>query len=406
MRIAVLTSGRFHACDLARELAARGHEVAFYSLVPPRRTRHFGLPPHCNRWLGPYVGPLYVLTRLALRTRCAPGLLLFMSVVIDRVAARLVEPCDLFIGMSQMSLRTIETVRRRFGARAFLERGSRHILSQREILERLPRPPSTVRPISDWAVHRELAEYALADVIVVPSRHAASSFLEHGVPAAKLFRNPYGVDLAMFPATPAPPADAPPTILMVGAWSLQKGCDVLTDAWRRLPRTGTRLLHVGPVADVPLPADPGFEHRAPVDQRRLTDLYAQAHVMALASRQEGLGLVLAQALASGLHVAATEPTGAGDLQEMLDDRSAVALASADDVDGFAAALAAQLARARAQSGMRDLLGSARGRLTWDAYGQRYDAMIRQLDSGARRTGAVVTPLVVSPPPAVVRTAAG
>jgi glycosyltransferase involved in cell wall biosynthesis len=380
MRIAILTSGRFHACDLARELASRGHDVAFYSLVPPRRTRRFGLPAQCNRWLGPYVGPLYLLTRASLRSRYASRLLLLMSVLLDRVAARVVEPCDLFIGMSQMSLHTIGAVRRRYGARAFLERGSRHILSQREILEGLPRP-SAAPPIPDWAVHRELAEYALADVIVVPARHAEASFRARGVPAERLFRNPYGVDLSMFPATPVPPAGVPPTIIMVGAWSLQKGCDVLSDAWRALPRARTRLLHVGALADAPLPTDAGFEHRDPVDQRRLTALYAQAHVMALASRQEGLGLVLAQALASGLHVAATEPTGAGDLQEMLEDRSAIAFAPTGDAAGLAAVLGAQLARARTQVGVRDLLGSARERLTWEAYGRRYDAMIRQFERG-------------------------
>src|SRR4029453_17655357 len=114
---------------------------------------------------------------------------------------------------------------------------------------------------------------------------------------------------SMFPATPAPPPHATPTIIMVGAWSLQKGCDVLTEAWRRLP-PGTRLLHVGPLGDAPLPGDMGFEHRDAVDQRQLTGCYAQAHVMALASRQEGRGLGLAQALGSGLLVAATEPTGA------------------------------------------------------------------------------------------------
>jgi len=393
VRIAILSSGRFHACDLARELASRGHDVAFYSLVPPQRTRRFGLPPQCNRWLGPYVGPLYLLTRATLHSRYAGRLLLLMSVVLDRVAARRVEPCDLFIGMSQMSLRTIEAVRRRYGARAFLERGSRHILSQRAILERLPRPSGSARPIPDWAVHRELAEYALADVIVVPSRHAESSFLERGVSAERLFRNPYGVDLSMFPPTAAPPVDAPPTILMVGAWSLQKGCDVLTDAWRRLPHSGTRLLHVGPLADAPLPADPGFEHRDPVDQRRLTTLYGQAHVMALASRQEGLGLVLAQALASGLHVAATEPTGAGDLQEMLEDRSAVVLAPTDDAAQFAGALDVQLGRARTCVGVRDLLGAARGRLTWEAYGRRYDAMLRRSDVGARSGAVSITAAV-------------
>jgi len=384
MRIAILTSGRFHACDLARELAGRGHDVRFYSLVPPARTRRFGLPAACNRWLGGWVGPLYGVTRLGLRTRYASGLLLLMSVVIDRVAARLIEPCDLFIGMSQMSLRSIDTVRRRFGARAWLERGSRHILSQREILERLPRPAAAPRPIPDWAVHRELAEYALADLIVVPSRQAEQSFLERDVPSGRLFRNPYGVDLSMFPATPAPPASVPPTIIMAGAWSLQKGCDVLAEAWRRLPRRNTRLLHVGPVHDAPLPADPGFAHRAAVDQRRLTELYAQAHVMGLASRQEGLGLVLAQALASGLHVAATAPTGVEDLQEQLDDRSAVAVAPADDVEAFAAALGAQLQRACAQpAGRRELLGGARERLTWSAYGDRYDSRILQLERAHR-----------------------
>lgn len=398
MRVAILTSGRFHACDLARELATRGHDVKFYSLVPAARTRRFGLPDACNRWLGARVGPLYLLTRLSLKTRYANGLLLFMSVVIDRVAARLVEPCDLFIGMSQMSLRTIDSVRHRFGAQAFLERGSRHILSQREILERLPRAASTARPIPDWAVHRELAEYALADTIVVPSRHAEQSFIERGVPKSKVFRNPYGVDLSMFPGTPAPPSDVPPTIIMAGAWSMQKGCDVLAEAWRRLPQKGTRLLHVGPVHDAPLPTDPDFEHRAPVDQRRLTEIYAQAHVMALASRQEGLGLVLAQGLASGLHVAATAPTGVDDLLEQLDDRSAVAVAPPDDVDAFAAALAQQLDRACAQrSGKRDRLGAARERLTWSAYGDRYDGMIRQLDTRHRPAPAKVAALV--PPPA-------
>lgn len=400
MRIAILTSGRFHACDLARELAKHEHDVRFYSLVPPSRTRRFGLPDACNRWLGPRIGPLYLLTRATLNTRYAGPLLTLMSAAIDRVAARVIEPCDLFIGMSQMSLHSIDTVRRRFSAHAFLERGSRHILSQREILERLPRRAGAAPPIPRWAVHRELAEYALADTIVVPSRHAELSFIERGVPPHKVFRNPYGVDLSMFPPTPAPAPAVPPTVIMAGAWSLQKGCDVLTEAWRRLPRNGTRLLHVGPVHDAPLPTDAGFEHRAAVDQRRLTELYGEAHVMALASRQEGLGLVLAQALASGLPVAATLPTGAEDLQDQLDDPGAVALVPADDVDAFTSALATQLARAAAQpSGARDLLGGARQRVTWSAYGDRYDRMIRQLEPRPRASAAECT--TAAPPAGAV-----
>src|SRR5690242_18534482 len=34
LRIAIATGGRFHVLDLARELAALGHEVQLYSFVP------------------------------------------------------------------------------------------------------------------------------------------------------------------------------------------------------------------------------------------------------------------------------------------------------------------------------------------------------------------------------------
>jgi starch synthase len=377
MRIAILTTGRFWVCDLARELDALGHEVAFYSLVPPWRTRLFGLPPRCNRWLGPYLAPLYASWRALARTRLAATANHLLAATLDRVAAGVIARCDVLIGMSQSSLRSIAAVRRRFGARTLLERGSRHIVSQRDILERLPRPPTAPPPVAAWAVRRELAEYESADVIVVPARHAERSFVEHGVPAEKIFRNPYGVDLRMFPPTVGPARGAGSTIIMAGTWSLRKGCDVLTDAWRRLP-PGSRLLHVGGIADAPLPTDPGFVHHPTVDQRQLTGWYGRAHVLALASREEGLALVQAQALASGLHVAATDYTGAEDLQDSLDDPDAVGIAPADDAAAFAAVLARQLERGAALDGPRDLLGAARHRLTWAAYGTRYDALLRRL----------------------------
>jgi len=377
MRIAIVSSGRLWLCDLARELCALGHSVCFYSFVPPWRTRQFGLPGACNRWLGPYVAPVYATSRVLAKTRWATAAQHLLAVTLDRAAAHSVEACDVLIGASHLCLATMERVRRRFGAQIILERGSRHILSQRRILEDLGCLRSGTPPVPDWIVHRELAEYALAHRIVVPSKHAERSFIEHGVAASKLFRNPYGVDLNMFPPTPAPPADAPPTIIMVGAWSARKGCDLLIDAWQKTKTGGTRLLHVGDVDGLALPSRPGFIHHDGVDQRRLTQWYGQAHVMALASREEGLALVQAQALASGLPLVATDFTGAEDLKECLADPSAVAIARVNDTDSFAAGLDQQLAKARAMVGMRDLLGTARTRLTWQAYGQRYDAMLRQ-----------------------------
>ena len=369
MRIAVLTSGRFHVCDLARELDSLGHDVAFYSLVPPWRTRKFGLPNRCNRWLAPYVAPLYAAARVAKGTVFEARANELLIDALDRFASTLISRCDVFIGMSGTCLHTIQAVRRKYQTRIFVERGSRHIVSQKEILENIPGRKTSAPSISEWSVRREIAEYELADTIVVPAKHVVQSFTECGVPESRIFRNPYGVDLNMFPATPAPSQEVRPQIIMAGTWSLRKGCDVLVDAWRRLRDVG--LIHVGSVDDAPLPRELDFKHYSPVEQNRLTGFYARSHVFALASREEGLALVQAQALASGLPVVCTDRTGGADLREYLQNPDLVSIVPSDDPRALASALQIALDKARSVKGVRDLLGPGRAALSWRAYGMRY-----------------------------------
>lgn len=375
MKVAIVTTGRFHVCDLARELSELGHDVRFYSLVPPSRTRQFGLPGECNRWLLPSVLPEYVAARALDRTPLKEWADARLHARFGQVAARALEACDVLVGMSGIAGEAAEAARSRFGAKVFIERGSRHILSQKAILDRtVPRPGTTRSAVPDYAVRRELHDYEVAHVIVVPAHHVVASFTDHGIAASRLFRNPYGVDLRMFPPTPRPDGD--PTILMVGAWSVQKGCDVLVDAWRRVP--GTTLVHVGAVIDLPVPREEGFAHHDAVDQRRLGTFYAHSDVLALASRQEGLALVQAQALASGLHVACTDRTGGEDLAEITGLDDLVVVAPSDDAQAFSRALRIALDRARDASPDRDLLRDRRERLSWGAYARRYDGMLRSV----------------------------
>lgn len=374
MRIALLTSGRFTLCDLARELDALGHDVAFYSLVPDRITRRFGLPSRCNRWLGPLLAPFYaahVLARGTAASQAADGAL---TIALDEVASRVIGPCDVFIGLSGFSLRTADAMRRKYGARIVIERLSRHILSQREILDAIP-GKRTGPSVPFWAVRRELAEYALADRIGVPAQHVRRSFIDKGVPGEKVSVNPFGVDLAMFPPTDAPVGIAPTTI-MAGSWSLRKGCDLLPTAWRALGEG--KLKHVGPVYDADLPADPGFEHTEGVPQQQLVDHYARSHVFALASREEGLALVMPQALACGLPVVCSDRTGGEDLRAMIPDPHAVTVVPCEDVGALTDALREAHARAKHVRGRRDLLGSARSEMSWSAYGRRYNTMLNDL----------------------------
>jgi starch synthase len=370
-RVAVVTSGRFHLLDLARELHEQGHDVAFYSCAPRARATSFGLPAEAWRGLDSLCYPLYWVNQ-----RAKSHILQRLSfAALQRAMARTLErrlaPCDGLIALSGLLPQANVRLCRRYGARLWIERGSRHYLSQMRILANIPgaRPPRLAPPDG------ELADYANADRIVVPAAHVVRSFLEEGVSAGKLFCNPYGVDLRMFAPTPVPAVGTPPTIIMVGRWSYRKGCDLLTSAWRAMP--GVRLCHVGPVDDCPLPMEQGFMHTDSVDQTALRAHYGQGHVFALASREEGLALVQAQALACGLRLVCTDRTGGEDLRQFLPDPNTVTVVPSDNVDALRSALKQSLDLARAEpAGLRDRLAGASEELSWRGYGRRYSDALR------------------------------
>lgn len=367
MKIAIASTGRFHVLDLARELARLGHDVRFYSYVPASRARKFGLAPEFCVSVLPYVFPLVALALRGPR----PWRRVFSQVlswVMDWIVAWRLQPCDLFIGMSGVYVRASLAARSRYGARVYTERGSRHILSQKEILEDLRSRGVKVETVPPFVERRELQMYEEAEMVVVPSRHVEQSFLARGVPARKIFRNPYGVELADFQPTPSPDLSIP-TAIFVGTWSYRKGVDILADAWRHLQ--GVRLLHVGPNGDAPMPAADWFTHVDPVDQKSLVRYYAQAHLFVLASREEGLSLVIPQALSCGLPVVCTDRTGGEDLQEFLVAPSLMAVVPSGDAAAFAAAVKSLMPKAMALSGLRDLIGAKRPELSWAAYGRRY-----------------------------------
>ena len=273
--------------------------------------------------------------------------------------------------MSGLGVKALEPAKSKYGALSFLERGSRHALSQREIIQDIARRRGEAVPRFD--VDRELAGYDLADVVTVPAQHVADSFMERGFPEHRLFVNPFGVAIDVFQPTPAP-ATTQPTILMTGAWCLRKGCDVLLEAFRMLP--GVRLLHVGPVTgDVPLPDDPNFTHIDAVPQHELPKYYAQADVFVLASREEGLALVQVQALACGLPIVCTSRTGGADLKQWASPPESIRVVPPDDAEALRAALAAALSERPSPGTLRDLLGSRREQVGWRAYAKRYEQRI-------------------------------
>jgi glycosyltransferase involved in cell wall biosynthesis len=191
-----------------------------------------------------------------------------------------------------------------------------------------------------------------------------------------LFRNPTGVSLAMFPFRGHKPASAPVSLIFVGNSSLRKGCDILTEAIRRVE--GTHLTHVGAIGDFPFPTwDSRFTHIDHVPQPRLVQYYAEADVLALASREEGMSAVMMQALAAGLPIICTDHTGGADLAYTPALAARITVVPSGDVDALAVAIAAWRDRLRGGDPLPPLLEQDRQLLSWSAYALRHsDELLR------------------------------
>lgn len=368
LRIAIASIGRFHLLDLARELHALGHEVRFYSYVPKRRAVRFGLPPEAYVGLLAWVLPLVGLQRL-LGSRGPRILERIMLPLLDLIVRFKLKPCDVFIGMSGAYLVAARFAKKKFGAKVLLERGSRHILSQLEILSSTP----GARMPSAFIVRREIRGYEMADGICVPSRHARDSFLEVSFPRSKLIVNPYGVDLSMF--TPRTGAEPVYDLAFVGTWSLQKGADLLVQA---MEGRHWSLIHVGSRGDVAFPSSDRSISMGPVDQAELPNYYRKARILVLPSRQDGFGLVLSQALACGVPIVCTDRTGGPDLRDAIEVKDAVIIVPAGDAMALANGIEKALEGSARMRG-RDLLGrEGRAFLSWGAYARRSEAALLRL----------------------------
>jgi glycosyltransferase involved in cell wall biosynthesis len=287
----------------------------------------------------------------------------------DAAVSAILEPCDVFIFMSGIYLDAARRAKERYGAKLWLERGSRHILSQDNILSTVS---GATRPYRDIIV-RELAGYRLADRIVVPSRHVAESFGRDPESASKLFVNPYGAALNMFPYRERQSrAQDPLRVVFAGTWSRRKGCDLLEAAIRQ--SKGVHLLHVGDIGDLTFPKpEERFEHLNAVPQAELAAIYYASDVFIHASREEGLSVVQAQALASGLPLICSDRTGGADLGVTPALRNRITVVPHDDVTALIFAIQSAGDAIRAGAVLPPLSHEDLHAISWQAYARRYHA---------------------------------
>jgi glycosyltransferase involved in cell wall biosynthesis len=232
-------------------------------------------------------------------------------------------------------------------------------------------------------IEQELAEYEIADFIAVPSAFASDTFVRRGISRTKLLVNPYGVDLSLFSMAESRSArnqGDPLRVLHVGRVSARKGVHYLADAVSRV--RNARLTLVGAVEHgiQKFLAHPSVSITGAIAGRQLPQLYREADVFCLLSVEEGLALVVAQAMAMGLPVVATPNTGA---EELIEDGVHGFLVPARD----SVAAAARLQQLADDESLRREMGErARARIAngfdWAHYGDRASSLYEQIVGGA------------------------
>jgi len=314
MKVNVSTVGRFHAFNLASELEKRGYLNKLITTYPKFKA---------SQWLIPKK-KIVSKVLLELLRRYGERIKFFDPYVLDNIAhkgialtaAKYISQADISIGWSGNSLEAISESNKQ-GKIFILERGSSHYSYQMEILKEEAKRQNLkdFQPnLKHW--ERELLEYEYTDYISVPSQFVYDTFTEFGISEDKLIKNPYGVNLEEF--YPVEKEDDIFRVIHCGGISYRKGIPYLLEAFSQLNIKKSELWIVGSIDQ---------EIKAFVDQykdkniifhgsKKQSDLYwylSQCDVFCLASIEEGLAMVQAQAMACGLPIITTRNTGGGEL---------------------------------------------------------------------------------------------
>lgn len=317
MKVSLVVGGRWHAFDLAKELE---HSGVLYRLVtnyPKFKTRLWGIPDEKVVSL-----PLSLLLTKSVYRVGGEALNMrwqyFLHQRFARPAARHLEGSDIVHGWSSFSLPSLRWAREN-RVPFVLERSSAHMKVQctilREEYEKLGLQGPATHP---GIVRQELEEYSLADRISVPSIFVKRTFIEEGFTEERLFHNPFGTDLRSY--IPGPKNDDVFRVVFAASLSVRKGIHYLVEAFKLADIANSELCLIGGKTRETPKLIGIFDRRirfvGHVALQKLTRLYQEGSVFVMASIEEGLALVQAQAMACGLPLICTRNTGGEDLLRM------------------------------------------------------------------------------------------
>jgi glycosyltransferase involved in cell wall biosynthesis len=231
----------------------------------------------------------------------------------DRAVAGRLNPAEGFTGFGGRSYRSFMRARELKFQRLTLESATSHVTNVRSKHKiAAGKYPIEESWLNQAQYKKTLREYAEADIITVSSEYARATFIEAGVPEARLQRRFQRI-APRFAPPPMKISDDTFRIVYVGRLQVSKGVPVLLEAFQHLNDKAAELVLVGGCATTAM--ERYLQRRVALDRRikicpgdPLPHLH-RADVMVHPTFEDGLGLAPLEALACGVPVLVTEDTG-------------------------------------------------------------------------------------------------
>jgi glycosyltransferase involved in cell wall biosynthesis len=379
----IVVNGRFHHFHLARQLEKHGLLERIHTGYPLFKLRDEEGIPSQKIYSYPYYHGSYMLA-LRYGLSYIPKLEWEWSwrakLALDAYVQKRIKKPTVLIGLSGSALKSGKSAKQ-LGGRYICDRGSSHISYQDQILkEEYARWGLSFRGIDPRIIERERQEYEEADLITVPSQFCVDSFVKEGVNPVKIRKISYGARLERFKKCDEPPNDEF-RVLWVGGVSIRKGFMDALHAFQELrhPRKSFRVIGAVEKDMSALISKENMDNvnfMGIVPNPQLPGIYSASHVFILPSIEEGLAMVMGEALACGCPVIASEHTGARDLFEDGKEGYIVAIRSPEMIAKRLQELAdVPEIRQRMSEAAIKRVNSLGG---WDTYGDEVASIINKL----------------------------
>jgi glycosyltransferase involved in cell wall biosynthesis len=340
MNVIVSAGGRFHCINLAHQLVKRGCLQKLFSFSCKKHDykkidKNLVCSINSCKVLDAAFQKLRLFNFINAAAFNSVKDNLFDSLVSNEI--KKIERTDIFVGWANYSLKSLKSAKA-IGAKTVIESGSCHIKEQQEILQaEYDKWGIKFAPIYQPTLDKMVQEYSTADYIMTLSDFSYQSFVKQGVDARKVLKIPCGIDVDFFSETSI--KDKKFRVIFVGLINLRKGVQYLIEAWNslNLPQNSTELILVGNVQKdmqrviSKLKILPNIKFLGSCDRATLKKLYYSSALFVLPSVEDGFGMVVGEAMATGLPVICSKNAGASEIIQdavhgfLIDSRSAQSL---------------------------------------------------------------------------------